>query len=382
MSDATARPWALRLPWGLIGVLALVVPVEWYVAGNPQRFMTTIEMDWRVVGKEAAAVAPGVDVLCFGDSMLKFGLAPNVLEDRLGRSVYSLAVMDGKPAASFFLLRRAIEAGARPRLVLVDYQPECMCEASDHLLRNQHWKAMLSARECLEMLWTYRDPDFFARTVLARVLPSVRCRNAIRKDVVLGLDGKAVSNPEENAKTARNRSLNRGALLLARNPRYSGDVPAAYGKNMFTDDWFGRPEHTSYVRRFMALAARHDIPVVWILPPNAPEVERIRERIGMHDRYTRYVEAVQRRYPNLHVIDARRPGFDHSAFVDPVHLDREGAAAFTLEVAEVLRALLDRQARIGKWMEITHIRKQDAMIALEDVEQSGQRLSPAPTIRR
>src|SRR5437764_5954746 len=113
--------------------------------------MTWIEMDWKVVGKEAATKAKGADVLVLGDSMLKFGLAPKVLESRLGRPVYSLALLDGKPAASYFLLRRALDSGARPRVVLVDYQPECMCEPDDHLMENRHWKAMLSLRECWDV---------------------------------------------------------------------------------------------------------------------------------------------------------------------------------------------------------------------------------------
>src|SRR5262249_11008886 len=208
---------------------------------NGPAFMTPHQLDWEVGGRRASRMSRSADVLCFGDSMLKFGLAPRILGEALGCSFDSLALLDGKPAASYFLFRRAIEAGARPGLVLVDFQPECLYQSPESLLANPHWKAPGSFRECLELAWTRHDAGFLARTVVARWLPSYRCREKVNESVRLALAGKPNPNPGENAKIRRNRAINRGGLLLARQPGYRGDVPRGFAETMFTTPWFSRP---------------------------------------------------------------------------------------------------------------------------------------------
>ena len=79
--------------------------------------------DWAYGGRAASRRAPDAEILCFGDSMIKFGMAPRVLEDRLGRRAFNLALYAGSPTASYFLLRRPLESGAKPAAVLVDFQP-------------------------------------------------------------------------------------------------------------------------------------------------------------------------------------------------------------------------------------------------------------------
>ena len=95
-------------------MLALLAPTELSVASQAHRFMTWIEMDWKVVGREAVTKSRGADVLVFGDSMLKFGLAPPKSWRRnSGGSVYCLAVLDGKPASSYFVTPPGGSGGQR-----------------------------------------------------------------------------------------------------------------------------------------------------------------------------------------------------------------------------------------------------------------------------
>src|SRR5262249_3746980 len=145
--------------------------------------------------------------------------------------------------------------------------------------------------------------------------------------------------------------VNRGGMLLAPNPAFRGDVPERTLRNVANPDWFHRPAHTLYVRRLVRLAGQHGVPVVWLLPPNAPRAEQERQRLGVEARYTRFVRGVQAWDPSLTVVDARHSGFDATAFVDAVHLNRDGAAALTLRLAEVLRGVLDgpRPAQ-GRWV--------------------------------
>src|SRR4051794_10265102 len=94
------RSW----PWGLIGMLALALPVEWLVARQPLDFRSTHGWDWQRGGLEARRSAPQCEVLCFGDSMMQYGVVPRVLDDRLGGSSYNLALTASTSPASYFLL--------------------------------------------------------------------------------------------------------------------------------------------------------------------------------------------------------------------------------------------------------------------------------------
>ena len=370
-----------KLPWGLLGMLGLVIGGERFVQRHETTFMTPHELDWEAGGRNAEQISPRVEVLCYGDSMLKFGLSPRILEQQLGRSVFSLALLDGKPAASYFLLRRSIESGARPRLVLVDFQPECMYQTPRSLTENRHLKALLDVRESIDLARVFHDPDLVAEIALSRVFPSYKCRTEIRAGVGLALEGRANPNPEENAKVRRNRALNRGGMLLAKMPAYNGDVPPRIAEILFSEGWFNRPEHTSYVRRFMDLAERHHIPVLWVLPPNTPKAQEGKERVGLDGRYTRFLQNVQSRYANLTVVDARRSGFGHEMFVDSVHLDREGATIFSLAMAEVLRPRLDpaRSSKppLARWESVPRALGATTRIALEDVDQSRVKVREA-----
>lgn len=373
-------------PWALLGMLVLVAACEALVVRHRHVFMTPHEFDWMSSGRNAAKAAPvrRAEVLFFGDSMLKFGLSPRVFEDLLGRSTYSLALLDGKPAASYFLLRRAFEAGARPRILLVDFQPECMYQpwetdakdsALDSLNENRHWKSLLSVRECLDLSITCRDPEFFARTLIGRLLPTMRSRDLMVVAIRLALEGKPNRQAWKNAKFKRNRTLNQGGLVLAREPSYDGGIENLKKEVMFSRTWFHRPEETVYVRRFLRLAAEHRVPVIWILPPNTPRIQETRDQIGLNSRYDGFIERLQRHYPDLFVVDARRSGYGHSLFVDAVHLDRQGATVLSQDVAELLRPIIEGAMPTSRWSVVPTYREPARMIALEDVDQSGARLS-------
>ncbi|MFO0910741.1 MAG: hypothetical protein U0794_20740 [Isosphaeraceae bacterium] len=370
--------WPARLPFGLIGMIALVLPIEYGIQRSGELFMTPHERDWKAAGRLARSPVSRAEILCFGDSMLKFGIAPPILQKQLGRSTYCLALLDGKPPASYFLLRRALESGSRPRVVLVDYQPECMFQPRESLAINRHWKAMLDPRETFDYAWNYRDFDFFGRIMLSRFLPSYCCRTEIRSNTLLAIAGQESPNPLDNRKVGRNRRLNQGGLLLAPQPTFRGEVNPAFAESLYQADWFHRPENTVYVRRFMALAQEHGIPVVWVVPPNAPEVEQTREKIGLRARYDRFVEAVMQRYSNVYVLDARQSGYPARVFVDPVHLDRNGATVLSLAIADALQAIVaDRQSTSpsGKrWIALAPFQSAPTALVLEDMEQSRAHL--------
>ena len=79
-------------------MIGLVAGIEWTLAGHDLDFTTPVHWDWRVIGK--AATRPdrvaGKDVLIFGDSLVKFGVMPEVIKRRSGKVAYNFALHTGQ----------------------------------------------------------------------------------------------------------------------------------------------------------------------------------------------------------------------------------------------------------------------------------------------
>jgi hypothetical protein len=360
-----------RVPWALLGMLGLVVLTELFVSRNVLLFMNAAELDWMSSGRATMSKATRSEVLCFGDSMLKFGIAPRVLAAKLGRKVHNFALLDGKPALTYLLFRRAMAAGARPSALIVDFPPEGLNQPPWHLLTNPHWNALLaSPREAWELAENYHDREFFGHLVVARVLPSFRCRGQIRADVLFAFQGQSGPNPENNGPLRRNWRVNGGGILLAKQPSFNGDVPPQWAGDLLSADLRIRPENARYVRRLCKLAAEYNIPVYWLLPPNSSRVIAARDSNGVHARYDRFVRGLLAQFPNLTVIDARHAKYHNTVFVDPVHLDRDGAAVLSGDVAEVLENALSHSEPVARWVELPVYRQSEVAMRLEDVDQS------------
>ncbi len=364
-------------------MLALVALAELFVNRSTLLFMNAAELDWMSSGRATMTKAAHGDILCFGDSMLKFGLAPRVLGAKLGRKVHNFALLDGKPALTYFLFRRAIAAGARPSALIVDFAVEGLNQPPWHLLTNPHWNALLaSPREAWELAANYHDREFFGHLVVARVLPSFRCRGQIRADLMTAFQGQGGPNPENNRPLRRNSRVNGGGILLAKQPGFHGEVPPQWAGDLFSADLGVRPENARYVRRLCRLAAEHNIAVYWLLPPNTARVIAARDGNGVHARYDRFVRGLLAQFPNLVVIDARHAGYQNTVFVDPVHLDRDGATALSDDVADVLEHALSHSEPVARWVELPAYRERSVALRLEDVDQSRTALRASADSRR
>jgi hypothetical protein len=352
-------------------MLGLVLAAELFVSRNAPSFMDVAELDWMSSGRASTRKGARFEILCFGTSMLKFGIAPRVLEAKLGRRVYNFALLDGKPALTYLLFRRAIAAGARPSALIVDYPPEGLNQPPWHLLTNPHWNALLaSPREAWELAWNYHDREFFGHLLLARVLPSFRCRGQVRGAVLAALQGQAGPNRETNAPMRRNWHVNHGGILLPKQPGFQGEVPPQCIGDLLSPAFVVQRENAHYVRQLLRLAAENNIVVYWLMLPNASKVIAQRDGNGVHLKYERFARALMRQFPNLTVIDGRHAGYDNAVFVDPVHLDRDGAVALSGDVAEVLRNALSHAEPVARWVELPAYRDQPGMEKLEDVSKS------------
>jgi hypothetical protein len=311
-------------------------------------FRTLTEASWCFSGREARTEATGASVLVFGDSLVKNGISPPVLQAVTDRSAYNLAAFGGPPALSYFLLRRVLESGGRPETLVLIFMPADLASAPQAFL--QMWQDMASPRECLDLAFATRDARFFGRMLTGGLLPSVRNRLEIRdwfRDCLLG---KPYTPAQRAATLAEQRGWreNRGVHLLPvlRGHRIEANLTDLY---LFPKDWVCSSAEAAYLRRFLELARMHKIQVVCLLPPIAPTAQEARKQMGLDEFFTKIVRNLQARYPEITVVDARCSGYPDGAFVDMIHPNREGATRLSHELGLVLRSARDATQKEPAW---------------------------------
>jgi hypothetical protein len=353
------------VPWGLIGAIALGWAAEAALARHEAMFLKGASWDWRLSRRAAQGPAKGCAVLVFGDSLVKYGLVPEILRERLGGDAYNLALSGGPAPASYALLRRALEAGARPSAIVVDALPLIQGQAPGRQPPATLWAELLGLREAFDLAWTARDARLFAEILLARALPSVRARREVAGNLRTALAGGHGSEQDRPLHWWRNLNRNRGALVQAPRPIVPAEIDG-WARGFTPSAWPFDRTNRAYLDRFLELAARHRIPVYWIIPPVHPELQARSERTGFDALYSRFVRNVQAKYDNLTIIDGRRLGYPASLFADPLHLDRRGATTFSMATAEVIA---DRR-NPARWVALPPHRGTPIERPLEDVEQS------------
>ncbi len=200
-------------------MLAIVAVFETYLAAHPADFAEFSASDWRLAKRALAEGARDAQVLCFGSSLLKFGLVPELIERRTGLATFNLSLMGGQAASSYFLLRDALEAGARPRVVLVDCQdlPSKPCFPSVRGLglaaHARSWPELLTVAQAAELAWSARNLEFFGTVVARKLLASVNARREVRSNL-----GQLVRKGD----TSSRRQFRAGAELVAQ-PGYAAD---------------------------------------------------------------------------------------------------------------------------------------------------------------
>jgi hypothetical protein len=359
------RSWRGRAPRGLLGMLALVLAAEGFVARHHLDVTSPTFASWSLSARAAGRDAPGRDVLFLGDSLVKHGLVPRVFEARSGRTAYNLSVCAAQAPMTYFLLRRALDAGARPTAIVVDFKPGLLAGGPECLLSG--WQEFVGPREWLDFARTVRSPSFLAAVALGRLVPTVRARFEIRAIVLAALRGRPSSQRASNLLCRRQWRVNDGANVAIRNPFSAGAVgPEDHQKYLSDFFWCHRVNHL-YLERFFALARSRGIPVYWLLPPFSPPLQAHRDRSGTDAKLVRFIRSLQAEHPNLTVLDARHSGYDRAVFVDPIHLDGRGAVALSASLADHFRRGPSPGSR---WVALAPYRPTVPGVPLEDVEQS------------
>lgn len=356
-----------RWPLGLIGMLSLIAAVDSSIARRSRDLTLLDNWEWRLNGQAARRKVAGYGVLAVGSSQIKLGILPRAIEPVVGRRVYNLGMCAGPAPASFFLLKRALDSGARPSAVVVEFHPMNLWAGYRHTA--PFWPDLLTVRECLDLSWTARDADFFGRVMLAALLPSVKDRFEIRKCVDSALKGEPRSRVALLA-MKRTMLLNQGAKIV---PKVAGGRHArlpADDLSMAPGTWACEAVSEVYIRRLFEMLGDRGIPVVWLLPPVRHDLQAVRESTGVDRLYKEFARHLQGEYPHVMVVDGTHAAFAPDLFIDAFHLDRDGALALSTELAPILRDALNRPAQARRWVSLPGTRARPAEVAFDDFGQS------------
>jgi len=344
-NPASSRP---RRPSGLLGMLVLIAGVELILAGRHMDFTTVWADDWRRTGEAASARTRGLDVLCFGDSLIKFGVLPRVIEAKTGLKSFNLAVSAGPMPAEFFLFRHALVAGAKPKAVVADFFALMLPDKPWGSVRN--YPELASLGDCVDLARTAADGDLLTAIILGKALPSVRCRFEIRAGITAAFAGRRASPWPINQWIWKTWKEQLGAQPMPKLPGPPMSNPSLVA-DLTPDRWVCDLINAEYFERFMALAGSRQIPVFWVMPPLSAEIESGRAVKGTADAYSRFARNALARYPNLVVLDARSAGYGDSVHIDPIHLNDLGATVLSGDIAEAITARLAGRSPV-RWTDL------------------------------
>jgi hypothetical protein len=358
-------------------MIVLVAAIECVIARHWLHFSDPVSLSWRYSAWAAEADAPGCELLCVGDSLIKHGLIPALIERVTGRRTANLSAARCPTLMTYFLLRRALDAGARPRAIIVNAKPAVLLANPD--FNTRYWQEVLAPRECAEMLFSTHRGSFVLALVAGRVLPSLRCRLELRSSLAAAMDGRTDRLYAINRVLWRNWSKNRGANISAVDSRVTGAAVREVAERIRADVFHVDPANAEAIELLLQLTAERSIPVYWLLTPLSPELQSFRDGTGAEAGHERFIRALQARFPQvMTVLDARKAGYPAALFADPTHLNRRGAVALSTVVSVQLSRLLELEsaeahAKPG-WITLNAQVVHPAVegIELEDLERSRE----------
>jgi hypothetical protein len=380
---------ARALPAGLVGMAGLVLVIEWLVAigtagAEPQ---SRVEHSWRFTAQHVPRRGERLDVVCFGDSLVKLGILPRVLQAHSGLSAANLAVLAGQAPTSYLLLRRVLETGHRPRAVIVDFSAPMLSQPPS--MNSACWAAFADHRDFRDLISHTRDPFLILRIAVCWACPSWNGRDTIRVALLDGLHGgvAACSRAADCRVFERNWHFNRGAQVAPRD-FVPVEKTLARAPEPAEWDWRPHPVNAAYVVRFLRMAESHGILVCWVLPPATPAWCERHRAAGVIQAHQNFVRSCVEQFPALVVLDAQCTAWDIRAFRDPIHLNRDGALALSLAVGDAITAALRGTLMQRRWLALDASARIAASPALEgeleDLDQSRLALSqnkPRPLVQ-
>ena len=357
-------PARTRWPGGLIGLLAMVAAIEATLAHQPLRFADTASFNWRLAVEDVRREAGDCQIACLGDSLMKIGVIPQVIRAGTGRRTFNFGMARAPAPATYFLLRRLLEAGGKPTALLIEFKPSIL--AGSPRLSLRHLQEVLSLRESWELARESGNGTILPQILRGRSMASLRYRAEIREAVRSALAGQTAPTIRTNRMALRNWTRNLGGHLNSSRPTFSGVIPPQIHQWFGSDDWQCHRVNRLFVDRLLALAESRSIPVFWVIPPLPTELQTRRERSGVDEQFVGFVRSMQARHPGVTVVDGRHAGYESTTFADHTHLNGRGSMALSHELARILC----RTGESPRWVDLPRYRDWPTDVPAEDIDQS------------
>ncbi len=357
-----------RIPVGLLVALMVIGLVEFMIESSSLDILNEFQWNWMITSQAVfEADAAGSEVLCFGDSQLKLALAPQIIEQRLGKSAYNFSLVGGQASASYFLLRRVIDQGHKPEMILVNYFPQFLRSSPrDAIELSPH---LTNLSESLDLGLSTGNPELLGAFVTRTLLPVARNRLNLRAMTVSCLTGDDPSRRYNKGFFHRNWRVNRGGQMMP--PTFdSSDYDFNQWRALNYPDTQFHFIALSYVDRFLKLAGEHEIPVYWVITPVSSGLGEECRRSGFDEDYSRFMKAILKRYSHVVILDSRTVDYPESAFFDPHHLAIDGAVAFTEAVCAILMSHAETRHQTTRHYYISEYQPERIPAEIEDTNTS------------
>ena len=266
-----------------------------------------------------------------------------------------------------------------PSAVIVDFEPNLLRDPPSN--KPRMWAELASLKECYELASSLRDVSEFSSMALGRILPSYRDRLEVRGNLMVALQGESSNNVAMIEMARRNRGMNRGAILMSKDlGNHQHDI-STWG-NPTRVPWKPDAVNDLYARRLLRLALDHKIPVYAALMPLSPGVQAKYERSGLDGRYVEWIEKLQGRFTNFHVLDWRHSNYGPLAFFDALHLNAVGASAVGSSLGDHLKRANQGAMSAERWTKMPAYNPSVAAVAVEDSSQSDAVMRSTASLRR
>ncbi len=340
--SSEVRRWWQKLPFGLFGLLLIVGFIE----SRPTDPLSLERLDksslaWRYSAELAeSSDVLDAEILCFGDSIAKLGLQPRVFEEKLGLQTFNLAMFGAQTPATYYVLRRTLDAGARPRLVILEAQENLLAVAPRS--NGDEWPDLLNAEEWIDFSINGLDENLTIKLGLTLLLPNYRDRHAIRTQILADLQNQERSDLGALQTLYRNWEHNLGAQVVPEDDRTALPI-APLQAGTPRGHWQPHRVNLWYWKRILRLLEEEGLSVVWLLPPTRSDWNVRRQALGVQEPFNRFVHEIQAEFPTLIVIDGRSSQYPEEVFKDATHLNGTGAVALTSGVVEAIGPILDNE---------------------------------------
>ena len=322
---------------GLVVFAVLVVAFEVTVSFIPDTIVADVAQQGGMKLKNDRAFNPGdLDVVILGDCFFFAGINPAVLVPLLNVRSFNFAVNRAQTyLMSYVLLEQLLSRTQRPpRLIILGvhatslYYPLTM---DIDVLRQTILPFFDSSSTLLNELPIPLKMQTLWHAALTRI-PSLKKQYLLRghwPDLIKNFDRARYVRVEQSL--AENRGFFNEDLTGSRQTlRVNFNLPA--------EDTTIQAYNDRYIRKILARAAESGIKVVLV-------TNSYRKDLAEHVNYNimfdvSYFETLKNSYPGvIGILDMHHVVPDPSRYVDITHLDNEGAAIFTRELAERIRQL-------------------------------------------